>query len=47
VGQITLVLTEEAESLLRGKNNRKGDMGKFVSELIVTSCAQSGKEEKK
>jgi hypothetical protein len=35
LGQITLVLTEEAESILRGKNNRRGDMGNYVSELIV------------
>jgi hypothetical protein len=48
MGQITLVLTEEAESILRGKNNRRGDMGKYVSDLI-TSCAQTveSKEGKK
>lgn len=34
MGKITLMLTEKAESLLRGKNNRKGDMGKYVSNLI-------------
>jgi hypothetical protein len=35
MGQITLVLTDEAESILRNKNNRRGDMGNYVSELIV------------
>ena len=34
MGQITLVLTERAESFLRGKNNRRGDMGNYVSDLI-------------
>jgi hypothetical protein len=35
MGQITLTLTEEAESYLRGHNQKKGDMGTYVSELIV------------
>ena len=34
MGQITLVLTEEAESFLRGKNNYKGDMGRYLSGLL-------------
>ena len=34
MGQITLVLTEEAESLLRARNNKRGDMGNYVSKLI-------------
>lgn len=34
MGQITLILTEKAESFLRGKNNYKGDMGRFISELL-------------
>jgi hypothetical protein len=34
MGNITLNLTERAESFLRGKNNHKGDMGKLVSELL-------------
>ena len=46
MGQITLVLTENAESILRGKNNRRGDMGNYVSDLIIkaniTTCAQKG-----
>jgi hypothetical protein len=34
MGQITLILTEKAESFLRGKNNYKGDMGHYVSALL-------------
>lgn len=34
MAQITLVLTEAAESYLRGKNNRRGDMGAYVSKLL-------------
>jgi hypothetical protein len=34
MGQITLVLTDNAEKILRTKNSRKGDMGKYVSKLI-------------
>ena len=34
MGQMTLVLTEKAESFLRGKNNFKGDMGRYISELL-------------
>lgn len=35
MGKVTLNLTEEAESILRGKNRKKGDMSAYVSELIV------------
>ena len=35
MGQITVLLTEEAESYLRGHNQTKGDMGRYLSELIV------------
>ena len=35
LGQMTLMLTDEAEMLLRKHNLRKGDMGKHVSDLIV------------
>jgi KaiC/GvpD/RAD55 family RecA-like ATPase len=34
MGTITITISEKAESFLRGKNNFKGDMGRFVSELL-------------
>jgi hypothetical protein len=34
MGTVTITLTEKAESFLRGKNNKLGDMGRFVSELL-------------
>ena len=34
MGNITLNISERAESFLRGKNKHKGDMGNLVSELI-------------
>jgi hypothetical protein len=35
MGKITLKLSEEAESYLRGHNQNKGDMGRYLSDLIV------------
>lgn len=34
MGNITLNISERAESFLRGKNTHKGDMGKLVSDLL-------------
>jgi hypothetical protein len=34
MGQITLKLTEKAESFLRSKNTHRGNMGNYVSELL-------------
>lgn len=35
MGQMTIMLTDEAENILRKHNTRKGDMGKYLSALIV------------
>lgn len=35
MGQITLVISDAAEKLLRLKNSKKGDMGNYVSNLII------------
>ena len=42
MGQITLVISDEAEKLLRTKNAKKGDMGDFVSKLITDSITSKG-----
>jgi hypothetical protein len=34
MGTITITLSEKAESYLRGKNNKLGDMGRYVTELL-------------
>jgi hypothetical protein len=34
MGTITLTLTEKAETYLRSQNNKLGDMGRLVSDLL-------------
>lgn len=34
MGTITITISEKAESFLRGKNNHRGDMGRYVSSLL-------------
>jgi hypothetical protein len=41
MGQITLVISDVAEKLLRGKNAKKGDMGSYVSSLIMNDSLES------
>jgi hypothetical protein len=42
MGDITLSLSERAESYLRGKNAHKGDMGKLVSTLLEQQANVEG-----
>ena len=35
MGKITLNLSEQAESVLRGKNRRKGDMSRYIEKLLL------------
>lgn len=44
MGQITLVITDAAESFLRSKNAKHGDMGAFVSKLLTTAQALEGEQ---
>ena len=42
MGNITLNISERAESYLRGKNNHKGDMGNLVSQLLEKEADKEG-----
>jgi hypothetical protein len=43
MGQITLVISDLAETYLRGKNRTRGDMGKYVSQLLEAEAAKEAK----
>jgi hypothetical protein len=36
MGTILITFTEEAESWVRGKNNRKGDMSRYIENLVLS-----------
>jgi hypothetical protein len=35
MGKITVAISEEAESWLRGKNRKKGDLSAYIENLIL------------